>query len=235
MIDELIMSPFLWLTLTIGAYLLGARLQKKWPIMLFNPLIFSIGFIIALLMLANIPYEKYDAGGKLISMLITPATVALAIKLEENFIHFKKYYRAILIGIISGVLVHSLIIVAFGILFKLNAELIATLFPKSITTAIAISVSNSLGGIVSLTVALVVFTGILGSVIGPSLLKLLKINDPVAQGVALGASAHAVGTSKAIELGEIQGAMASVSIIITGIVIVLLTPLAQKIIQLFFT
>ena len=235
MIDELIMSPFLWITLTIGAYLLGARLQKKWPIMLFNPLFFSIGFIIVLLMLANIPYEKYDAGGKLISMFITPATVALAIKLEENFIHFKKYYPAILIGIMSGILVHSLLIFSLGILFKLDAELIATLFPKSITTAIAVSVSDSLGGILSLTVALVVFTGIMGSVIGPSLLKFLKIDDPVAQGVALGSSAHAVGTSKAIELGEIQGAMAGVSIIVTGVVVVLLAPLAQRVIQLFFT
>ena len=211
MIDELIKSPFLWLTLTIGAYLLAARLQNKWPIMLFNPLIFSIGLIIILLMLTNVPYDEYEAGGKLISTFITPATVALAIKLEENFIHFKKYYPAILVGIISGVLIHSLLIFIFAILFKLNAELIATLFPKSITTAIAVSVSDSLGGIRSLTVALVVFTGIFGSVIGPSLLKLIKINDPVAQGVALGSSAHAVGTSKAIELGEIQGAMASVS------------------------
>lgn len=235
MINELIMSPFLWLTLTIGAYLLGARLQKKWPIMLFNPLIFSIGLIIALLMLTNIPYENYEIGGKIINLFITPATVALAIKLEKNFVHFKKYYRAILIGIISGVLVHSLLIFAFGFALNVNAELLATLFPKSITTAIAVSVSDSLGGILSLTVALVIFTGIMGAVIGPSLLKTLKIHDPVAQGVALGSSAHAIGTSKAIELGDIQGAMAGVSIIVTGIVVVLLAPLAQKMIQLFFT
>lgn len=235
MMDELITSPFLWVTFTMGAYLLGRRLQKKWPIMLFNPLIFSIGFLILFLMLTNVPYENYEAGGKLISMFITPATVALAIKLEENFIYFKKYYPAILVGIISGVLIHSLLIFTFGFLFKLNAELIATLFPKSITTAIAVSVSDSLGGILSLTVALVVFTGILGSVIGPKLFKRLNIHDPIAQGVALGASAHAVGTSRAIDLGEIQGAMASVSIIVTGIFVVLLTPLTQKIIHFFFS
>lgn len=234
MIDELIMSPFLWVTLTIGSYLLGARLQKKWPIIIFNPLVFSIGSIIALLVLGDIPYENYESGGKLISIFITPATVALAIQLEKNFTYFKKYYRAILVGIISGVLIHSLMIFAFSFLFKLNAELVASLFPKSVTTAIAMSVSDSLGGVIPLTVAFVVFTGILGSVVGPSFLKLFNINDPVAQGVALGASAHAVGTSTAIDLGEVQGAMAGVSIIVTGIVVVILTPFAQGLIQLLF-
>lgn len=234
MIDELILNPLLWVTLTLGFYLLGIRLQNKWPIILFNPLIFSIGLLIAVLIIMKIPYETYESSGKLISIFITPATVALAIKLEKNFIYFKKYYRAILVGIISGVLVHSLLIFTLGLLFKLDATLIASLFPKSITTAMAISVSNSLGGIVSLTVAFVVFTGIIGSVVGPALLKMLKVDDPVAQGVALGSSAHAIGTSTAIKLGEVQGAMAGVSIIVTGIVVVLLAPLAQKLFQLFF-
>lgn len=235
MTDEFTSNPLFWVTLSIGAYLLGVRLQSKWPILLFNPLIFSIGLIITILVTMNIPYENYDAGGKLISFFITPATVALAIKLEKNFIYLKKYYRAILVGIISGVFIHSLLIFALGLLFKLDEELIASLFPKSITTAMAISVSNSLNGIISLTVAFVVFTGIMGSMIGPSLFKLLKVNDPVAQGVALGSSAHAMGTSTAIELGEVQGAMAGVAIIVTGIVVVLLAPLAQYFLQLFFT
>lgn len=235
MINELIMSPFLWVTLTIGTYLLGISLHKKCPIMLFNPLVFSIGSIILLLILTDIPYENYEVSGKLISVFITPATVALAIKLEKNYIYFKKYYRAMLVGVISGVLIHSLGIFALSFLFKLNAELVTALFPKSITTAIAISVSDSMGGITSLAVAFVVITGIVGAALGPDLLELLKIYDPVAQGVALGSSAHAVGTTKAIELGEIQGAMASISIIVTGIVVVFLAPLAEKTILLFFT
>lgn len=234
MIDELVVSPFLWVTLTIGSYLLGARLQKKCPIIFLTPLVFSIGSIITLLTFSDIPYEKYESGGKLISIFITPATVALAIQLEKNFIYFKKYYRAILTGIISGVFIHSLILFALAILFKLNGKLVASLFPKSVTTAIALSVSDSLGGIIPLTVAFVVFTGIVGSVIGPRFLKFLEINDPVAQGVALGASAHAVGTSTAIELGEVQGAMAGVSIIVTGVIVVILAPFAQGLIQLLF-
>lgn len=234
MLDNLLASPFLWITLTIGFYLTAAYLHKKWPIPLFNPLLFSIVMMIGLLLITRIPYQTYQAGGQLIGFFVTPATVALAIKLEKNFVYFKKYYGAILTGIVSGVIFHTLMIFAFGLLFKFDVQMAATLFPKSITTAIAVGVSGSLGGIVSLTVAVVVFTGIVGSVIAPTLFKLAKIDDPVAQGVALGSSAHAMGTAKAIEIGEVQGAMSGLSIVVTGIVVVTLAPFAQPLIQLIF-
>lgn len=122
----------------------------------------------------------------------------------------------------------------FGFIFSYDMEMMATLFPKLVTTAIVVGVSESLGGVVSLTVADVLFTGIVGTVIGPTILKLAKINNLVAQGVAFGSSAHAMGTSKAIEIGEVQGAMASLSIIITGIVVVVLASSVEPLIQLFF-
>lgn len=234
MIDLLIESPFLWITLTVGLFLFAAGLHNKWPIPLFNPLLFTIFSMILLLTMGQIPYETYQTGGKLIGIFVTPATVALAIKLEQNFVYFKQYYRAILTGIVSGVLLHTVMIFGFGFIFNFDSQMLGTLFPKSITTAIAVGVSESLGGVVSLTVAVVVFTGIVGAVIGPSILKMAKIDNPVAQGVAFGSSAHAMGTSKAIEIGEVQGAMSSLSIIITGIVVVLLAPLADVLIQLFF-
>ncbi|MDE1547979.1 LrgB family protein [Jeotgalibaca caeni] len=234
MFDTLIESPFLWIVLT-GTFFLGAaQLQKKWATPLFNPLLFSIVGIIVLLLLTNIPYETYQSGGQLIGMFVTPATVALAIKLEKNFIYLKKYYGAILTGIISGVVLHTVMIIGLGILFSFDEQMAATLFPKSITTAIAVGVSESLGGIVSLTVAVVVFTGIIGSVIAPTLFRIMKIHDPVAQGVALGSSAHAMGTAKAIELGDVQGAMSGLSIVVTGIVVVTLAPLAEPLIHLIF-
>ena len=125
-------------------------------------------------------------------------------------------------------------ITIFGFLFNFDTQMAGTLFPKSITTAIAVGVSESLGGLVSLTVAVVVFTGIIGAVVGPTVMKLTGINDPVAQGVAMGSSAHAMGTSKAIEMGEVQGAMSSLSIVVTGITVVVLAPFAQPIIQILF-
>ena len=185
-------------------------------------------------MLFNIPLETYEQGGQLFSLLITPATVALAIKLEQNFDYFKKYYPAILVGIFTGVIFHTAMIYFFSLLLKLDKNLVMTLLPKSITTAIAVDVSSALGGIVSLTVAVVVFTGVVGSLVGPWIMKVFKITDPVAQGVAFGSSAHAVGTSKAIELGEVQGAMSGLSIVITGITVVILAPLTAPITNLFF-
>ncbi len=137
-------------------------------------------------------------------------------------------------GIGIGVVFHTLLIVALSLIFQFNEELAATLFPKSVTTAIALGVSESLGGIASLTVAVVVFTGVLGAVVGPSIFKWLKITDPVAQGVAMGSGSHAMGTTKAIEMGEVQGAMSGLSIVLTGIAVVILAPFGLFLIQLLF-
>lgn len=227
-------SAYLWLTLTIGLYILAAQIHKKIPIPIFNPLLFSIVMVIIILLVFNIPYETYQQGGQLIAIFVTPATVSLAIKLEKNFIYLQKNVKAILTGIFSGVVLHTIMITIFGFLFNFDTQMAGTLFPKSITTAIAVGVSESLGGLVSLTVAVVVFTGIIGAVVGPTVMKLTGINDPVAQGVAMGSSAHAMGTSKAIEMGEVQGAMSSLSIVVTGITVVFLAPFAQPIIQILF-
>lgn len=234
MFDQILTSPVTWITLTIGLYLIAGQLNKKWPNPLFTPLAFSIVVIILILVITDIPLETYNIGGQFFNLFITPATVALAIKLHKNIDHLRKYYMAILTGIVTGVLFHTLLIFAFGLLFQFNEEMIATLIPKPITTAIAVGVSESLGGIISLTVGVVVFTGVIGAVIGPTIFKLFKIDDPVAQGIAMGSSSHAVGTTKAIELGEVQGAMSGLSIVLAGIVVVILAPLTVPIIQMLF-
>ncbi|WP_161879379.1 LrgB family protein [Alkalibacterium sp. MB6] len=234
MVDILSTNPFFGLFLIFFFYLLGTMLHKRWPNPLFTPLVFSIICIILLLLLLNIPYENFNEGGRFVNMWITPATVALAIKLEKNFDYLKKYYGAILSGIALGVVFHTIILVIMSILFRFDSELVATLFPKSVTTAIALGVSESLGGIVSLTVAIVVFTGVLGTIVGPPIFALFNITDPVAQGVALGSGSHAMGTAKAIELGDVQAAMSGLSIIITGIIIVILAPFLMGFLSTFF-
>lgn len=234
MIERLINSPFLWITITAGFYILAAHLQKKYPTPLLNPLLFSIVMIIVLLLVTDISYETYQTGGSIVGIFVTPATVALAIKLHKNFMYLQKYYKAILTGIFSGVIFHTILIFLLGLLFKFDVEMVSTLFPKSVTTAIAVGVSESMNGLVAITVAVVVFTGIIGSVLAPFIFKIGKISDPVAQGVALGSSAHAVGTAKAIEIGEVQGAMSGLSIVVTGIVVVILAPFAIPLIQLVF-
>jgi len=233
-IDSLLASPYLWVSLTVGLYLLAAQLQKKWQTPLLTPLLFAIVAVILLLLVADIPYETYEAGGSLISFFVTPATVALAIKLEKNFDYLRDNYRAILTGIFSGVIFHTIMIFGFGLLFQFDQQMMGTLFPKSITTAIAVGVSESMGGLVSLTVAVVVFTGIIGAVIGPAIFRFSNIDDPVAQGVAFGSASHAMGTAKAIEIGDVQGAMSGLSIVVTGIVVVILAPFMQPLISLIF-
>lgn len=234
MLDKILTSPYLWIVVTVGLYLIAGKLKEKWDNPLFTPLVFSIVVIIILLLVTNISLETYQIGGQFFSLFITPATVALAIKLEKNFVYLKKYYAAILSGIISGVILHTIMIYAFVLLFNFDRSMLATLIPKSITTAIAVGVSESLGGIVSLTVAVVVFTGVIGAVVGQTVFKIFKIDDPVAQGVALGSSAHAMGTAKAIEIGDVQGAMSGLSIVVTGIIVVMLAPLTEPITNLIF-
>lgn len=232
--ETLLLNPFTGLFVTIFFYLLGARLNKRWPNPLFTPLIFAILCVMAILLILDIEYETYMIGGQFINIWVTPATVALAIKLEQNYKYLRENYLAILSGIAAGVLIHTAIILGLSILFRFDGELFATLYPKSVTTAVALGVSESMGGIISLTVAIVVFTGILGAVIAPTLLKVTGITDPVAQGIAIGSSSHAMGTTKAIEMGDVQGAMSGLAIVVTGVVVVIFIPLADIILSTFF-
>lgn len=236
MINALLLSPFFWIVVTLFTFLCVVYIQSHIPIEIirsfFNPLLISAILIIILLLVLDIPYEQYQTGGQYIGLFVTPATVALGIKLEKNFVYLKSYYPAILTGIIVGAIFHTLMIFGFALLFNWTPEMFATLYPKSITTAIALGVSESMGGIVPLTVAIVVFTGVVGATIGDTVLKVFKITDPVAQGIALGTSAHAVGTSKAIQMGDIQGSMAGLSIIVTGLAVVLLAPVVPLLMQL---
>ncbi|AYW47705.1 LrgB family protein [Tetragenococcus osmophilus] len=234
MLDAFVSDPFFGIFLTLFFYLLGLKLHQKWQLAIFTPLIFAIICVIVFLLVFDIPQTAYDNVGQFLSIWITPATVCLAIKLENNYQYLKENYIPILTGIISGVLLHTILILALYLLFFFDGELFATLYPKSITTAIAVGVSESLGGLESLTVAVVVFTGILGAAIGPGLFKIMKINDPVAQGIALGTGAHAMGTTKAIEMGEVQGAMSSLSVVVTGLTVVLISPIAEILLNIFF-
>ena len=234
MLDSILNRPLLWIDLTVVLYLLSAKLKEKWPNPLFTPLVFAIIVIIILLLVTGISLETYNIGGQFFSLFVTPATVALAIKLEKNFVYLKKHYTAILTGIFSGVIFHTIMIYAFALLFQFDQNIAATLIPKSITTATAVGVSGSQDGIVSLTVALVVFTGVTGAVVGQTVFKLFDITDSVAQGVALGSSSHAMGTAKAIEMGDVQGAMSGLSIVVTGIIVVILAPLTVPITNLLF-
>ena len=223
-------SVFFGVAISLVAYGCGCLIRKKTKMDVFNPLLISIIAIIIVLAVANIDYDVYYAGAKYLSYLLTPATVCLAIPLYEKIELLKKNWLAILVGIFSGVLTTLVCVLVLSILFGLSHEEYVTFLPKSITTAIGMGVSEELGGYVTITVAVIIITGVLGSIIAPLVCKVFRLKDPIAKGIAIGTASHAVGTSKAMEMGEIVGAMSSLSIVVSG----LLTVVGASIFANFF-
>lgn len=213
-------SAYLGVFLSIGSYLIGLSVKKKTGLALMNPLLIAVTITIALLSVLDIPYEAYNQSAKLLSSLLTPATICLAVPLYEQLALLKKHKTAILAGILSGVITSLICVLALCFLFGLDHASYVTLLPKSITTAIGMGLSEKLGGYVSITVAVIIITGILGNMIAESLCKAFRITEPVARGIAIGTSSHAIGTTRAMEMGQIEGAMSSLSIVISGILTV---------------
>ena len=214
-------SLFFGAGLSLLAYEFGLILKKKFKLAIFNPLLISIICVAAVLLLGDIDYETYNAGGKYISYLLTPATVCLAVPLYEQLELLKKNLLAVMAGIVSGVISSMGNVFLFSLLSGFNHKEYVTLLPKSITTAIGMGVSEELNGIVPITVASIIITGIIGNVIADGVFKLFRIKNPIARGLSLGTAAHAIGTSKAMELGETEGAMGSLSIAVSGLLTVL--------------
>ena len=207
--------------LSLAAYFLGIFLRKKTGRSFMNPLLISIILVIGFLLLFHVDYESYNASAKYISWFLTPATVSLAIPLYQQIDRLRANIRAILVSIFAGCIASMASVLALSLLFGFTHEQYVTFLPKSITTAIGMGVVQELGGITAITVAVIIVTGIFGNIIGEALCRALHITDPVAAGLALGTSAHAIGTAKAMELGETEGAMSSLAIVTAGIITVI--------------
>lgn len=216
-------SMFAGVTLSLVAYLLGAILKKKLKLGLFNPLLIAIVISIIVLLIGNIDYDTYNEGAKYLSWLLTPATICLAIPLYEQWELLKQNYKAVLFGLLAGTITSMATVFVLAKLCSLSHEEYVTLLPKSITTAIGMGVSEELGGYVTITVAVIIITGVLGNMFGELVCKLFKITEPISKGLAFGASSHAIGTAKAIEIGEVEGAMSGLAIAVSGILTVALS------------
>ena len=216
-------SPFFGITISIVAYSIGVWLNKKTKMAIINPLLISYVIIIPLLILLNIPLEWYKRGGDIINMFLSPATAVLAITVYRQRKLLKDHILSVIVGSIAGSLTSLLVVYALCRLLLMPDEITVSMLPKSITTPMAIAVSESLGGIEAVTVLAVIITGISGNILGPILIKVFRIKNEIAQGMAMGAASHAVGTSKAIELGEVQGALSSIALVMSGIITVILS------------
>ena len=215
-------SIFAGVTISLLAYMFGSVLKKKLKKAILNPLLVSIIVTIVVLVVADVDYDVYNEGAKYLSWFLTPATVCLAIPLYEQWELLKHNYKAVLGGIFAGVITSLTTVLVLCKVMGLSHKDYVTLLPKSITTAIGMGVSEELGGYVTITVAVIVVPGVIGNIIGEIVFRIFRIEEPISKGLALGSSAHAIGTAKAMEIGEVEGAMSSLSIAVTGILTVIL-------------
>lgn len=213
-------SLFFGAVVSLLAYELGLMLKRRFRLAILNPLLIAVICVIGVNAVMKVDYQTYNAGGQYLSYLLTPATVCLAVPLYEQLALLKKHLTAVVCGIVAGVLASMVGVLICALVFGLEHELYVTLLPKSITTAIGMGVSEELGGIVTITVATIIVTGILGSVIADGVFALFRIEEPVARGLALGNASHAIGTAKAIEMGQVEGAMSGLAVAVAGLLTV---------------
>lgn len=220
-LNEVLYSPYFGVVLSIFMYQVGIIISRKIQNPIANPLLIAVILIIAFLKLFDIPMEAFNKGGDLINLFLAPATAALAVPIYKNLQILKANLKPILAGTIVGSFASMAVIFGLCKLFGLDHTLTASLLSKSVTTPIAMGVTEQLGGIVPIGIAAVIFTGITGSIIAPFMVKLFRVEDPVAQGVGIGTCSHAVGTTRAIAMGELQGAMSGIAMGLAGFFTVL--------------
>ncbi|MDU5504617.1 MAG: LrgB family protein [Anaerococcus vaginalis] len=225
-------NQYFGIVLSFAAYEIGKWINQKLKSPIANPLLIAILLIVGFLSITGIDYEYYKKGGDFIAFFIAPATVAMVLDLYANLETLKKNILPIFVGVGFGTIFSFVLAIFLSKIFQIDKNLVASLIPQSVTTAIAISLSEEYQGIIGLTAIVVVIRGVSGAVFAPTVMKICRIKDPVAQGVAIGTASHAVGTSQARLMGEIQGAMSGLSIAIAGITAVIIMPLAMKLVEI---
>lgn len=213
-------SVFAASMLSISAYGIGIWLNRKTGSSIANPLLVSLVIVVIFILLTGMDYESYKRGCSIFSYLLTPATVALAVPLYEQRQPLRRNYKAVMTGIAAGTATSLISILTMATALGLSHTAYVSLLPKSITMPIGISMTEELDGFVPVTVVCIVITGILGNVIAEKLFRIIRIDEPIAKGIATGTAAHVIGTAKAMEMGEVEGAMSSLSIIVAGLMTV---------------
>lgn len=221
-------NEFFLLALTFTLFFYAKLLQKKTKILLLNPILVTVAILIIFLKVFNIEYETYNKGGQLIEFWLKPAVVALGVPLYLQLETIKKQFVPILLSQLAGSIIGVVSVVGFAKLFGASQEVILSMAPKSVTTPIAMEVTKSIGGIPSLTAAVVVCVGLIGAILGFKVLNVMKVNSPIAQGLSIGTAAHAVGTSTAMDISKKYGAYASLGLTLNGILTAVLTPIILK-------
>ena len=225
---ELLKIAILPLVLTFGTYRIGLALQKKAKSAIANPILISVVLILLFMAVTGLPNADYQAGMAKFSWLLTPATVCLAIPMYEQLQLLRKNLPAIVAGVAAGAVSCLAMVLLFGLLFRFDPALTASLLPKSVTSAIGVPLCEMAGGIASVTTTVIVITGIVANILGTLCCKLFRLTDPIAQGVAFGTSGHVIGTAKASELSQLTGAVSSLSLVTAGLLTAIVFPLMTQ-------
>ena len=218
MAEFLAESSFFGIALTVAAFWAGTVCQKRWKKAIFNPILIGAALVMLVLWVAGIPVEQYQHSCEPLTYLLTPATICLAISFYQQLQPLKKHIPAILVGVTGGTLASLLSVGLLCRLFGFDRVLTVSLLPKSVTSAIGMALSQQAGGIGAVTTAVIVITGVLGNMLGPGLAKLFRLKDPISQGTAFGTAAHVVGTSRALEISPLAGAVSSLSLTLAGLI-----------------
>lgn len=223
MMEAIFNTPYFGLVLCIGTYLIGLWVRKKTKWLLANPLMIAVLLSIGVILLLDIPYEWFNKGGSILQMMLGPVTALLALGIYNQRAVLKEYFIPVLAGCLAGSVTSIVSVLALCRVFGVDKAVTAALMPKSCTTPIAVSIAESHGGLAAIAAFAVVITGIIGALCAPLFSKWFGIKDPVAQGLATGASSHALGTTRAREMGEVQGAVSSIAIGVCGLISVVLS------------
>lgn len=223
MMEIVFASPMFGLSLCIGTFLVGKWIQNKVKWAFANPLVLAAAMCIAVLLLFDIPLESFQKGGSIINMMLGPVTALLALGIYNQRTVLKRYFLPVVLGCTAGSVTSMASIYGLCKLFAVDSVITASILPKSCTTPIALSIAQSHGGLSAVAAACVIIAGVTGAVCAPYFSKWFRITDPVAQGLAVGACSHALGTTRAREMGELQGAMSSIAIGICGLISVVLS------------
>lgn len=226
--DLLLSSTFFGVSISLLTYFFGMFLRKKFNYAIVNPLLISAILTIAFLLLFDVDYATYNQGAQYLSVFLTPATICLAVPLYRQLQVLKQNVVTVIVPISCGVIAHAITLISLSKLFNVEEILTLSLLSKSVTTPIAVGICHELNGIEVVTIMGVIIAGILGAVFGPIVCNLLKIKEPIAQGLGIGSASHAIGTSKALEMGELQGAMSSLAIVVTAILNVIVVPFVAQ-------
>ncbi len=226
--NAIINSPLFGILLTLVAFEIGVTISKKFKYSFLNPLLIGNILIVGFLLITGISLESYNVGGDYISVMLSPATVVLAVPLYRQISKLRQFWKPILAGICAGSLTSIACVILFSKLLGLSNTLMLSLLPKSVTIPMGSVISAQIGGIPSVTIIAITVTGITGAVAAPAVCRFCRIKHKVAQGIAIGTASHALGTTKAMELGEVQGAMSSLSIGIAGVFTAIAAPIITQ-------